>query len=263
MEMDRCRDLRDLYPAYSADATSKADAMRIQLHLGDGCAACAVEIEQLMEAFHAVPLGTRPVETSAQSREALMGEIGRTAQEAHDVPVLFPETDRNRLWKVLTVCAAISLACTAWWGNQQLQRIEQLKGEVGRAGMSQSVDTRSLERQIGELRATLQSAVNPRSKVLTITGDGVHARLFLDDDGDVATIASEPIGAPPDGSLHHLWLIDGESASLLGRLPTAFSEQGGQLRFRMPDEVSRGVGVRVTLDPAGPMPTEPGETVLN
>jgi hypothetical protein len=248
--MDRCRDLRALFPAYAADRTSRGDAMRVQLHLGDGCAACAVELEQLMEAFHAVPLGLTPAAPGPGTRQSLLDEVGATPQEAVQVPDLYPDNDPNRLWKVLVGLAALALFAAAWWGQGQLDEVARLRGEVTRAAMTSGVDTRSLERQVSELKATLQAATSPTAVVVDLTGDAGRARLFLDDEGDVATIASRTLGgAPDDGQLHHLWLVQGEQVSLLGRLPPAFSQRGGQLRFHMPDGLGDGVSAIITADP--------------
>ncbi len=262
--MDRCRDLRPLYAAYAAEATSREDAMRIQLHLSDGCAACAVEIEQLMEAFHAVPLGFTPVEAPAGSRQRLLDEIARTPQEPRDVPVLFPEADRNRLWKVLAALSALAVAAMAWWGATTNKRVARLEDELSRAGMVSSVDTRSLERQVGELRATISNLAVPTAWIVDLRGDAgdPQGRLFLDVPGGVATFAVTALGAPPEGQLHHLWLVEDDAARLLGRLPPAFSAQGGQIRFRLDPAPADGVTALVTLDAADPTPSEPGQGIL-
>ena len=260
--MDRCRDLRPHYAAYAADATDKATAMRIQLHLGDGCASCAGEIEQLMETFHAVPLGLAPKAPPAGSRDSLLEELGRTPQEQHETPVLFPETDRMRLWKVLTALSTVALVAVAWWGNQQLDAIAALEAEIDRAGMVNTVDTRSLERQVKQLKGTLSNAVTPRAEVIDLQGKSSVARLFLDRAGGVATFSAEPLGDPGQGKLHHLWLRKDDTVVLLGRIPPQFSREGGQLRFRLnADHPDKGEAL-VTLEAADATPTTPSEKAL-
>ncbi len=262
MEMDRCRDLRPHYAAYAADATDKATAMRIQLHLGDGCASCAGEIEQLMETFHAVPLGLAPKAPPAGSRDSLLEELGRTPQEQHETPVLFPETNRMRLWKVLTALSTVALVAVAWWGNQQLDAIAALEAEIDRAGMVNTVDTRSLERQVKQLKGTLSHAVTPRAEVIDLRGKSSIARLFLDRAGGVATFSAESLGDPGKGKLHHLWLRDDDTVVLLGRIPPQFSREGGQLRFRLTaDHPDKGEAL-VTLEAADATPTTPSEKAL-
>ena len=162
----------------------------------------------------------------------------------------------------LAALAAVAVIATAWWGSRQLDEIERLEGEVSRVGMTRSVDSRSTDRQIAELKATLESATAPSATVLDLRGEGVTARLFLDDEGDVATISSRALGATDNQTLHHVWLLDGGQASLLGRLPPGFSQRGGQLRFRMPAPVPEGVKALITLDDAGDLPTKPGTVAL-
>ncbi|MCO4768442.1 MAG: anti-sigma factor [Deltaproteobacteria bacterium] len=260
--MDRCRDLRPMYAAFAADSASRADAMRIQLHLGDGCAACAVEIEQLMESYYAIPLGLTPRSAPEGSRDSLLEEIARTPQEQHEVPVLFPETDRLRLWKVLTALSAVAVIAVAWWGKTQTDGIEQIEGEAARARMMGTVDTRSLERQVGQLSETLQSAASPRADVINLAGEGRVARIFLDAASGVATLSSEALGDPGDGNLHHVWLVQGDTPTLLGRIPPGFSREGGQIRFRVEQAVDGASGL-LTLDPSAQTPETPGETVLS
>jgi len=262
--MDRCRDLRPLYGAYAAEATSREDAMRIQLHLSDGCAACAVEIEQLMEAFHAIPLGFAPVEAPAGSRQRLLDEIARTPQEPRDVPVLFPEADRNRLWKVLAALSAVAVAAMAWWGASVNKQVARLEGELSRAGMATTVDTRSLERQIAEMQAVLSNVAVPDARILDLRGEAgdPEGRLFLDVQGGVATLVITPLGAPPEGQLHHIWLL-GDEPRLLGRLPPQVSAQGGHIRMRLDPAPTEGMTALLSLDPSEPTPTKPGTGVLS
>ena len=260
--MDRCRDLRPHYAAYAADAADKATAMRIQLHLGDGCASCVVEIEQLMETFHAVPLGLTPKAPPTGSRDSLLEELSRTPQEQHETPVLFPETDRMRLWKVLTALSAVALVAVAWWGKQQLDAIETLKADADRAGMVNTVDTRSLERQVEQLKGTLANAITPRAEVINLQGTSSVARLFLDRAGGVATFSAESLGDPGQGKLHHLWLRDKGAVVLLGRIPPQFSREGGQLRFRLNDDHADKGEALVTLEAADPTPATPSGKAL-
>ncbi len=260
--MDRCRDLKALFPSYAAETASRSDQLRIQLHLGDGCAACAVELERLMEAFHAIPLSLKPVPTTAGSRDKLIDEVQQTSQEPLDVPVLYPETDTNRLWKVLVGLSAIAVIAVAFWGRSQTEEVTRLQSEVERTGMMGTVDTRSLERQVLELRTTLRTTANPRAQLIDLSGNGRAARLFLDPAGGVATLSAEPFGELPDGKLHHIWLVEGTDARLLGRLPPGFSQRGGQLRFQLLGEPKENVVAIITLDPSSELPNAPGQVVL-
>lgn len=260
--MDRCRDLKPLFPAYAADTASRAEQLRIQLHLGDGCAACALELERLMEAFHAIPLSLKPIPAPTGSRDNLMDEVRRTGQEPLEVPVLYPETDANRLWKVLVGLSAIAGVAVAFWARTQTTEVTRLEGEVTQTQMMGTVDSKSLERQVQELRTVLKATANPRAHVIDLAGDTATARLFLDVPGGVATLSAEPFGALSDEKLHHVWLLDGEDPSLLGRIPPGFSHQGGQLRFHLMSAPQKGVGALITLDSSGELPNTPGDVVM-
>lgn len=259
MELDRCRDLRDHYADYAAGTLDHPEELRVRLHLGEGCAACAVEIEQLMEAFHAVPLGGTPAALPPGSRERLLEEVQRSEQEQHEVPITYPETDPARLWKVLAGLAAVAVVAVAFWGSGKVETAGALQSDVDAARRANAVEVRSLERQLEQARTTLRGMGAPGARVVDLDGS-VRARAFIDPDGGTVTFSSEPLGAPPENTLHHAWLV-GESPALLGALAPGWSEHGGQIVLRLTGDDAGEV--LVTTEPTGSKPESPtGPVVL-
>ncbi len=264
MEGDRCRDLRSNYAAYAAGLTDGLINERIQLHLGDGCPGCAFEIEELMEAFHAVPLGLAVQPFSTERAAALVETAKTTRQEEVETPILFPESNQLRLWQVLTTLAAVAVVAAAIWGRTQALDAQHLRSDAARAGQRSGLATdeaSELRDQVSTLSTTLESAADPHARVLDLSG-AVPGRAFLDVEGSTLVLSVDPLGPPGAGRLHHVWLLGAGEPDLLSALPPAWSVQGGQVAVRLPEQVARDAGVLITLEATGAVPSEPSDEVV-
>lgn len=264
MEGDRCRDLQPHYPAYATGLTDGLLNERIHLHLGDGCPGCAIEIEELMEAFHAVPLGLT-VEPMPPERIAAVVALAKTTrQEEVETPILFPETNQLRLWYVLTALAAVAVVAAALWGRAQSADADRLQfdAQMAEARGAEAVKIADLmEGKLEGLAATLESAADPLALVLDLLGD-VPGRAFLDVEGGGMVLSVDPLGAPGAGRLHHVWLLDDGEPALLGKLPPGYSVEGGQIRMPLPESTGDDVKLLVTLEAGDVVPTVPGGKVV-
>jgi anti-sigma factor RsiW len=140
MEMDRCRDVQPFLPACAAGFAEPGEEMRVETHLAMGCAACAAELEQLYEAFHALPLAFAAPSLSEAAAERLAQSVGGREQETHEVPILFPETRERRLLWTLLACFVLALLAAAFWGRDMQRRLERAEREA----MSAQQQTRSV-----------------------------------------------------------------------------------------------------------------------
>ena len=263
MEGDRCRDLQPSFPAYAAGLTDGLLNERIHLHLGDGCPACAIEIEELMEAFHAVPLGLAVEPFPAERAEALVALARTQGQEDVETPILFPETNQLRLWIVLTVLAGAAVVAAAIWGRAQGLEVEGLTREATYAEHKTKTAVEHAElmsRQLDSIAGSLESAADPLARILDLKG-GMPGRAFLDVEGGRLVLSVDPLGPPGAGRLHHVWLVDSDPA-LITALPPGYSAQGGQIALRLPEAVSDDARLLVTLEASQPTPTEPGGKVI-
>ncbi len=263
MEGDRCRDLQSSYPAYAAGLTDGLLNERIHLHLGDGCPACAFEIEELMEAFHAVPLGLAVEPFPAERAEAMVALAKSQGQEQVETPILFPQTNQLRLWIVLTALAAVAVVAAAIWGRGQAKDAERLRIEAGRAQQRSGMavdDSARMRAQLDSLARTLDSASDPLATVIDLKGE-MPGRAFVDAEGNTLVLSLDPLGSPGAGRLHHVWLLDGDPA-LITALPPGYSVEGGQIALRLPEGVAGEASVLITLESAATTPTEPGGKVV-
>jgi hypothetical protein len=264
MEGDRCRDLQPSFPAYAAGLTDGLLNERIHLHLGDGCPACAIEIEELMEAFHAVPLGLAVEPFAAERAEALVALAKTQRQEEVETPILFPETNQLRLWMVLTALAAVAVVAAAIWGGAQAKEAERLRIEAARAAQQSGVAVDSsaeLRAQLQGIARTLESAADPLAKVIDLKGE-MPGRAFIDAEGNTLVLSLDPLGSPGAGRLHHVWLLEASDPALISTLPPGYSVEGGQVALRLSEGVGEDASVLITLESAASTPTEPGGKVV-
>jgi hypothetical protein len=117
MELDRCVDLKEHLPAFVTGDLDPNMSLRVQRHLGDACAACAVKIEELHAAFQRIPLAHVPVSLPEGSVDALVERIGSQPQQERDVPIVFRETNEGKLAWTLVLLAMAALIAVGFWGR--------------------------------------------------------------------------------------------------------------------------------------------------
>lgn len=120
MEIDRCRDLREHLVPFVMGATERSVELRLELHLAQGCAACATEIQALQEAWYYLPLGLPPQPLLEGSAQLLSRNIGARPQEFVEVPIVYPDTDERRLLVTLLVLFGVALFAAALWARTQM-----------------------------------------------------------------------------------------------------------------------------------------------
>ena len=259
MEADRCRDLQPSYAAYAAGLADTLLSERIRMHLGEGCPGCASEIEALMEAFHAVPLGLAVRPFPAAHAADLVTRAKATRQEEQETPILFPETDQLRLWKVLTALAAVAVVATVFWGRAQKESAGAAADDVMQATVRLG-DAQRLRQERDILAATLDSAADPAATVLELIGD-TPARAFVDVEGATLVLSMDPPRSLEADRLLTVWFA-GEPAVYLASLPPGYAAQGGQIRVPLSQGVGEGAKLLITAEPVGAPPTTPGPDVL-
>ncbi|MDG6101071.1 anti-sigma factor [Dactylosporangium aurantiacum] len=221
-------DIHALAGAYALDAVDDVERAAFDRHLRD-CEACAVEVAELRETAswltHAVASPPPP-----RLREAVLAEIGRTAQERprRSAPGA-GRSRRSRLvrWAVAGVAAAVLAAGVGvgtWTVAQQGVRQENARID----GVLAAPDARLVSAEMGGGRVTL--VVSPSRDAAVAVLDG------LDDPG-----------ADKD---YQLWMLDSAGPRSVGVVA------GGTGRRYIEGLAS---GFAVTKEPAGgsDRPTEP------
>ena len=248
METDRCRDLREHLVAWMTGTASKQVELRVKLHLGEGCAACARELEALYEAFHAVPLGHPPQPLPEGSVPGLAGKIGACPQEVREVPIVYPETDGGRLAWVLVFLFGVALVAAALWGRHQVRELDQATSRVAfeEARTRQvSGDFHDLRERAGRVEAHLEALTDPRitSHDFPPGPGGARLRAFVGLEQGMLTLAMTDFPAPADGQRQLVWWHQGEAWILVGEVPA------GRLRvvtLELPEGASLPSRLQVT-----------------
>lgn len=117
MELDRCGDIKHHLPAFVTGDLDPGTSLRVQRHLGDVCAACAVEIEVLNAAFQRIPLAQAAVPLPEGALDVLAQKIGSEPQREREVPIVFRDTNEGKLAWTLVLLAMAALIAVGFWGR--------------------------------------------------------------------------------------------------------------------------------------------------
>jgi hypothetical protein len=117
MELDRCGDIKHHLPAFVTGDLDPNTTLRVQRHLGDVCAACAVEIETLNAAFQRIPLAQAEIPLPEGAVDVLVRKIGGEPQQEREVPIVFRETNEGKLAWTLVLLAMAALIAVGFWAR--------------------------------------------------------------------------------------------------------------------------------------------------
>jgi hypothetical protein len=267
MEMDRCRDLREHLVAWMAGTASKEVELRVRLHLSDGCAGCARELEALYEAFHAVPLASPPQPLPEGSVPLLVKKIAAQPQEVREVPIVYPETDGRRLAWVLVFLFGVALVAAAVWGRHQVRELDEAAGRVAfEEAQTRRVsgEFHDLRSRAGRIEAHLLALTDPQTSSHDFHPgkDDARLRAFVRLDRGMLVLAFADIPAPAEGQQHVVWWLQGDAWTQVGVVP---ADRTGGITFPLPEGATLPTRLQVTTEtPSGPPPERPmGEVVLS
>lgn len=245
MEVDRCRDLRDHFPAFVTDALDPTIQARIREHLSLGCATCARDIGRLDEAFYALPGDLPPQGFLVGGAEAMVKAISRKPQEQPEEPILFPDGKPLRVAWTTAALFALALGAAAVWGRGMLDDVERAKHSVvAQQRQTRSVidDYRSLEGAHDQLRGMLDSLTSADTRVVELAGEGT-GRAFVSSDAVLLSFGPLPTGAAYEVAL-------GEQ--VLGPIEARLAEAGGGRRYPLP--ANTDLTAAVVVRPVGGAP---------
>ena len=125
MDVDRCRDIRPHFTALAVGSVSASAGHRIRLHLSEGCPACAVELEAVLEAYYGIGTAFGPTPLPDGCGEALRGAAVRTPQLDADPAVVYHEGNERRLLRTLVMLCLFAVVAAAWWGGRSFAPCEE------------------------------------------------------------------------------------------------------------------------------------------
>lgn len=247
MELDRCRDLRPSFPGFVVGTNPKAIDLRIQVHLSEGCATCAVQLEELQDAFHSIPLAAGPQPLLEGAADLMARNVAATPQAEQIVPIQYPETNERRLGLTLLILFGIALAAAAFWGRTQLDEVHDARVTL----QSERARTREAVGQYRELQARAQrvdmlldAVTNPRisSHDLRPGASGARARAFVDAETGSLTLSVTALPGPAPFTLQ--WGVD-DLWTDIGTLPNAAATRGGAQSFPLPEGAALPAALRI------------------
>ncbi len=267
MEADRCRDLRPHFPAYALGLGETRDALRVQLHLGEGCAGCAAEVDRLMTAWFGLPLA-RPVAALAPADIEALAEAAMAApQEASDGVIVFPETNERRLLWALVICSFLMVAAVALWGQRKEQELEVLRADAQAAeDQTRSVveEFRREEERSKSLRGLLDLVTHPSTTIVELAKDGgeMMGHLFVGWQSGRILLTVDNLPPAPAETVHVAWWGRGESWQSLGVLDARIVDGGGGRVFGLPEAASRPARFVLSLESAEQPAPQPQGLIL-
>jgi|GEM_PF-2780605 len=261
MEVDRCEDLRPHFPRFVVGLAEAHIMRRIELHRGEGCSRCAAAIDRLEHAFHAVPLAL-PVEPLPEgSIDFIVGSVGRTPQEHVEVPILFPDPDPVRLWRLLCLLSAVALFCAALWGRGVQSDVADVEraAAADRAQIRRVLDDYRAQRgELEALQGLTRTVTNPALPLGDLRAGDARLRAWADGEALMTTVVGVPAG---DGALVLWWAADDGAPVALGELEGPMAQRGGAKQFPLPAGAT-APAVLILSREAAPGWTAPGELVL-
>ena len=227
MELDRCRDLEDQLPRYALGLADKVFAMRIQLHLAEGCVVCAGRVEEVLVAFHhsALPSQAQPVPADFVDR--VLRRVDGLDQEPCEASSVYPAPPERALLWTLLLLGLLMVCAVAWWGQGQGQLRAEAQARVDRLELAMqrsAEDIRALQSLAGRLGDPRLRVVDGQS-----SGDqlqGVLGRALLDPDRQELWLRVVGLAPAAEELDYVLWHVTEDQALFLGVLaPVVLAQQ--------------------------------------
>ena len=253
MESDRCRDIRPWLPEVALGTLDATEYERVYAHLGEGCTACAQELEALVVTFVGLPLAGEPVPLP-EGAEARLREAARATKQSPPIPpIQYAKTHEARLLRVVVVLCMAAVASAGWWGYKQTDKVEwaqSAKQAAEAQSRSVAADYRRVRDRLVPAEALAGLVTDPTSIVVDLfdNADIARGRAVLDWPRKRALIVP-PTQPPPPGTVFVLWIRSGDVLQRIGPLPTEAEDAGGPLPFVLPEVGGPGATLELYATP--------------
>ena len=235
MEVDRCQDLQPFQALFVAGLVDSGQALRLQMHLAEGCHSCAAEIARLEAAFHAIPQASSPIEIDQQVLASIVEEVTAEPQERAEPVIVYAATNERRLlWALVLMCLVMVGAVAQWGAGRQSALTE---AEQGRH-LAQ-VRTGQAEAGYQRVQGLLDQLTNPRVTTHDLSAgppgkSSAKARVFVDLGGRSLTIRSVGLGPEVPGVIYAVWWREGDREELVGEIDPVIVARASVARFQLP-----------------------------
>ena len=235
MELERCRDIAPHLRAYALGQVDEAQSMRVQLHLAEGCVACATSLEEMTVRFHMAALPEEPVDLAEDFSARVVAAASRVEQESPEPVVVYPQTpERALLWTLLAL-SFLMVSVVAFWGHRQGQA---LVSSQARADFMEQAATRSVN-ELRSVHSIVLGLGDPRSPIVDISAgsDGIESvQARIHHNHSSGELWLRVLNLPPVDidTAYVLWLGALGSEQLVGSLMPQVTSQGGSSQFDVP-----------------------------
>jgi len=210
----------DLCELYALGALEPEDRAAFENHLGAGCAACRVGLEQAIELNEMILGATRQTEPRPQLRSRVLSGFGQPVRER-----------RTFNWAFALAAAALIVVFAAWFFEHNARLADTV--ELARLREIQ---------QILEAPATKQVTFGPQPTA-------PHGSLFVEKKLGMILIA-DGLPAPPAGWTYESWVVPKNGAPIPIEAFQAPAGRGISV-LRSPLPIGDLKAVAVSLEPAG------------
>ena len=249
-------EFQDCYIDHLLNALDEVSSGRLRRHLPD-CQECQVELKELSDALHSLPLALESIASSPQLKNQLLARIASTAQPRPAVSA----RSGLRGWRAAAVAAGIIVVLLAG-----------LVFQGRRISREQNLHIASLLAEIDELRDANQSLIlkvdslsRPSVRFLNLVGltsfEGSSASAFIRPEDGRISLFFHQLPALEANQDFQLWVIEeGQpphpSATFDGTGPVT------EVEVDLPIAADQVQVLAVTIEPQGGSPQPTGAMVL-
>lgn len=244
--------------AYALGALDVEERTEFEIHLADGCAACATAVRELFETVADIARDAPPMIPPAHVKTDLMRRLAASGST--------PASSRWRRlrWGLATAAAIVGTAAfsAGFVASRYEARIGAMARETARIRADLQRQDAVLRDRLAVSQAVLDLLIDPAARVVTLRGLGpspeaVGRVVWHDTAGGHVFVANLP--AAPAGKTYELWAFIGGAPRPAGVFDV---DAAGRASLPVPATRSAVQMFAVTLEPAGGVPKPTGPVVL-
>ncbi len=239
----------ELAAIYALGSLEGEDRRKLESHLASGCEICTNEIHESQNVLADLALGAPRAEPPASVRERLFEKVRRESEARKE-----KRSGDSRLWMAIAAAAAIAAVGLGLYARALESR-----------AAAEAAAREALERDLGNLSATLEAFTAPATRAVSLAGQGeaqgAAAKAFLDPENRRLFLYVYNLPPPPPGRTYQLWLIVAGSPVSMGTFGVE-PDGRGRLDTASVPPFEGEVTVAVTVEPSGGVPLPTGPMVL-
>ncbi|MEK6323987.1 MAG: anti-sigma factor [Acidobacteriota bacterium] len=268
------REGQEVAALYALGALSQREACAFDVHIREGCSACAAELKQFDQVVGVMGSVAAPVAPPAYLRDLLAVRIGREAPDAPSASatvIPFPEqagatelrsaparSPFSGVWLPWAVAAALLIAFaytfTAWQSERRPLQAAIEEGASAREENARLKEQLKKERSTSTELAQINSVLSsPQWRIIPLESQepapASSARIYWDVQGKRWVVTAD-LPPPPQGRVYQLWFVT-PAAKISAGLINLHNDGHGFTVVQLPPNMNRLAAAAITLEPEG------------